>query len=854
MSAQKTQPRGVFGAIVGFLGFSALAGLLVTVMVTPAIAVTGMTASSTIGIFDSLPEYIAIEQQPERNEIFANGPNGPERIAIVYDQNREEVKWDQVPQFVKDAAVAGEDRRFYEHGGVDVQGVVRAAAGNLAAGGISSGASTLSMQLVKNIFIQEALELPTKEQQDAAMQAAQETSFSRKLKEMKLAIGMEKEYSKNEILLAYLNIAGFGGNTYGIQAAAQNYYSKNVWDLTLAESASLIAIVQEPGARGLQFPENYPANQARRDVILDFMLSEGFITEEQHKEAVATPVDETTVRISQPTQGCIAAHVWAKTFCDYVVRNVKNLESLGASPEERAENWRNGGYDIHTTLDLDLTGVAYDAVHNITPNTETRLDLGSVATTVEVGTGRVLVMAQNKDFDNSQDGGGPTTTALNLATDYLYGGSSGFQAGSTFKVFTLLNWLQSGHGLQEVVNVNERTYNSAQFLDTCNGPHGGPWPLRNDAREAGNYTILEATKHSVNGGYAQMGLQLDLCETRRIAEKLGVHTAVPEDNPDTPDVDETAIIQYPSGILGVSDIAPLTMAAAYAGIANNGLYCKPIVVDKIFAPDRSELPGQRQECAQAVDPEVAKAAIVALKAAMSTYPARTFDGTPLIGKTGTTDSSEDTWVMSASTEVATAVWVGNITGKVPIREVNGRNWRHDISRTVMLAANQQYPGGDWEAPSGRYLIGQGVLVPDGLIGGTLEQARALIESAGLTFADGGQVDSDQPAGAVARVEPGAGTRIARGATVTVYTSNGAQIGVPDVVSGNPTFNSARSALRQAGFRSVAQECVPLNQDQAALANRVVSMDPAAGSSVNKNTVITLGVGQLNCGNGRDDDD
>ena len=342
MSAQNQKASGVIGAIAGMLGLSALAGVLVTVMVTPALAVTGMAASNTIGIFEGLPEYIKINEQTQRNVLYASVNDNPEDgfrpIATVFAENREEVEWDAVSQYIKDATIAGEDRRFYDHGGVDMQSIIRAGLGNLTAGGIESGASTLTMQLVKNIFITEALKEETIEDRDKAIALAQEQSLERKLKEAKLAIGLEKKYTKDEILLAYLNIAGFGGNTYGIQAASQQYFGVPASDVTIAQAASLIAIVQQPGARSLGDPDNYAANEARREFILDSMLTEGFITQAEHTEAINTPVDEEFVTINPPSNGCIAANGYAKQFCDFVVKNVKNLEALGDTEEERLAN------------------------------------------------------------------------------------------------------------------------------------------------------------------------------------------------------------------------------------------------------------------------------------------------------------------------------------------------------------------------------------------------------------------------------------------------------------------------------------------------------------------------------------
>ena len=419
MSAQNSPRRGVFAGIAGILGFSVLSGLLVTVMVAPALAVTGITASSTIGIFDSLPEYIQIGQQPERNTIYATytgsgNTGGYYPIATIYDQNRQEVRYDQISPYALDAAVDGEDRRFFDHGGVDVPSVIRAALGN-ATGTSSSGASTLSMQLVKNIYVQQALQEPTEELRQKAYDAATSPSFDRKLKEMKLAIGLEKTYTKKEILAAYLNIAFFGDNTYGIQAAAQRYYSVDAKDLTLPQAASLIAIVQFPNQRGLFDPENYSANKDRRDVILYAMFDSGDITQKEYDEAVATPVDDTTLKPQEPQNGCIGAYAYAKWFCDFVVKNVKNYEFLGANEQERLDNWKRGGYSLYTTLDLDVQINAQDQTWAYAPNTETALELGSSTVTVQPGTGRVLIMTENKVFDDTLEGGG--------GHDVLSGGS-----------------------------------------------------------------------------------------------------------------------------------------------------------------------------------------------------------------------------------------------------------------------------------------------------------------------------------------------------------------------------------------------------------------------------------------------
>ena len=847
MSAQNSQPQGVFGAIAGMLGFSVLAGVLVAVMLTPGLAVTSLTASNTIGVFDSLPEFIDIGNQPQENKIMAKDAAGNDvLIATVYSQNREEV--DSVSQVVKDATVAGEDRRFYEHGGVDVQGLVRAALKNTISGGVQSGASTLTMQLVKNIFIQRALQKPTEEERKAAIADAQRTEIDRKLKEMKLAIGLEKRYTKDEILLAYLNIAGFGNNTYGIQAAAQRYYGVDAADLDLAQAASLIAIVQQPGLRSLNDPEHYAANKERRDIILGNMRVENMITDAEYRAALAVPIDETTVHLAPSNNGCIAALDIAKQFCDYVVKSVKDLKSLGDTPAERHDAWEIGGYTLHTTLNLEVQATAQATLRQYAPADETKLALGASSTIVEVGTGRILVMAQNKGFDDTLDGSGPSNTAINFNTDQPYGGSSGFQVGSTYKVFTLLNWLYSGHGLNEVVNADARTENQASFTDSCDGPYGGPWKFRNDSGEKGTRTVMAATASSVNGAYVSMAMRLDLCQTRKIAESLGIHTAITTDNPDTAYV-ENKVQSNPSSILGTNDIAPMTVAAAYAALANGGVYCKPIAVDSITNSDGEELPGQAIECNPSlIDAEVAAAAVYALEGAMKGYAANPRNGIPHMGKTGTTDSSKQTWVVNSTSEVTSVTWVGNIVGNYPMRNYrnaagSGGTLRHSISKAVMSHADQIYGGGAFPAPPARLLTGAGVTL-DNFIGQTPENAKSIIEARGLVYADGGQVDSDLPAGVVASTNPAPGTIMATGQTVTVYTSNGSMTAVPDVVTGHPDFDSAEGTLASAGFDTVSEYCAVTTDPL--LIGKVVESQPAPGTPYQRTNEVKLGVGKLTC--------
>ena len=849
-------PGGVIGAVLGVAGIGALAGLLVTVMVAPAIAVTGVTANSTIGIFESLPDYIELNQGSQQNEVVALNRDGDEvLIASVWYQNREEISLDEMSPYIIDAAIAGEDRRFYDHGGVDLPSVIRAALGDVT-GADAGGASTLTMQTVRNILIQEIVNNPDYDldKQNEEIAKVQEVSYDRKLREMKYAIGLEKRYTKEQILEGYLNIAGFGGNTYGVQAAAQQYFSKDASELSIAEAASLIAIVQYPESRKLSDPANYAENQVRRDFIISEMAAEGYITTEERDAALATPVDDDFVQYSAPQNGCFAAEIEFRWPCDYAVRSITELESLGATEQERLENWRKGGYKLVLTIDPRLQTTATEQVRKYAPGKTTALNLGAAAASVEVNTGRILVMAQNKTFNPTQEGGGRGATAVNYTSDLAHGGSIGFQPGSTWKPYVLLAFLDAGHGINETFNASKLTMPMSSFQDSCIGGAwgGSDWKFRNDAGEKGLYTVTRGTAGSVNSVFIQMAADVDQCRIKELAASIGVHRADGA-------ADGSDIYTNPSCAIGGCDntVAPLTQAAAYAAIANKGVYCAPIIVDAVVGPLGDELPGQASTCQQSlVTPEVANTAAYAMQAVMSGTAAASNpnDGTPYIGKTGTTDASVHTWMVGSSTKVATAVWVGNAKGKVALRNVaiNGINaavLRHYIFRPIAVAVDKWKPGKSFPDPDPRLVAGSPVYVPEGLIGQTPEYAKQQIELVELNYKKAGEIDSDLPEGVVAKIDPGEGAQVSRGAEIKVYVSNGAASTVPDVVSDRQSFDEAEAELQSAGFTNVSERCRARTTESITLLGTVVAQDPEAGAVVNKSSSIRLTVLQESCSGG-----
>ncbi len=840
MPSPNSKPAGALSAIAGLVSFSVLAGVLVTALVTPAVAVTSMTANSTIGIFESLPDYMEIGKLSQKNVLYGTRGGQYVPFADIYKQNREEATWEQVSPLIKEALVAGEDRRFYEHGGVDAQSLIRAAIGNIASNEIGSGASTLAMQLVKNINIQEAVLLPDKEERDKALAEAQAKTLDRKLKEAKLAIGLEKNYTKNQIMLAYLNITGFGGNTYGIQSAAKQYFGKTALDVTLAQAASLVAIVQLPNDRNLDDPEKYPANKSRRDIILGNMLELGMATKAQYQEAIDTPIED-YVDYHRPTSGCTFA-ADAKTFCDYVLKSVPELEMLGNNAVERKANWDRGGYSVYTTVNLDQQDNAQAQLDAQTPANETRFELGSVAVSTEVGTGRILLMTQNKGFDDTGEGDPLTTTAVNFATDRDKGGSSGFQPGSTYKIFTLVDWLKNGRGLGEIVNATPRDFKS--FPSSCDGGSlvlSRPWKPQNDAGERGPWSVLRSTARSVNVSFVSMSQQLDLCEIRDVAESMGMHRA-----------DGAPLDHGPASVLGSNEVAPLSMALAIGAIASGGTYCGPIAVDKIVTSDGTDLGGQRKDCHQAITPDVAAGAAYALQQVMrgggtgGDGGANPNNGHPLIGKTGTTDSSFHTWTLGSSSASTLAVWVGNIVGKQALRRISlpggGAAYaRHRIFRPIIEALTNMYGGVGFPDPPSSMMSGNRITIP--AVGGQdVASVKALLESLGFIVTVGDPVPSSQTTGTVATTSPEPGTSVSKGYSIVIHPSDGSlYVEMPtDLVGKDPGV--AKSDLVALGFAAGKITFKWVLVPDPSNFCKVTASSPGAGAATSKDAAVTLTVG------------
>jgi len=761
--------------LLAFLLIAGIGGVLSAGLVMPAVAGVSAVADATTEVFDDLPTELEEQPLSEKSTVLAN--DGTTVLATFYLENRIVVPLEQIAPVMQQAVVATEDKRFFAHGGIDPTGMLRAAAKNVLTKKVE-GASTLTQQYVKNVLIEAA----ARGEGDnaaiaAAIAAAREADgtagFSRKLREAKLAIAIEQKYTKEEILTRYLNIAQFGASVYGVEAAAQFYFSKHAVDLNYLEAATLAGVTQSPTRWDpVVNPED---SQRRRDTVLRLMKNQGLIDQAQYDAGVAAPVASAAeggyLNIQATGLGCMTANAVASSgyFCDYVTKVITNNPAFGETPEDRKQLLYRGGLTITTTLDPRMQQIADNEVKAGIP-VDDPSGVASAISVVEPGTGKILAMAQNRTYNNTL-AAGERETAVNYNTDSAYGSSKGFAPGSTFKPFTLMEWLKEGHSLNEVINASKRPRKMSDFSCGSNR-FVGTWDPGNAEGPGGIMSVLSATKNSVNSGYVEMANQVDLCAVFAGAKSLGVHAP-----------DGTDYATKPANVIGSDSIAPLTMAAAFASFASNGTFCEPIAITKVVDTDGAELPVPPSNCRQAIEPRIAAAVSFALS--------HVWEGTgrsvgaldrPSAGKTGTTSHNEHTWFVGFTPQLATAVWVGFAEGTIPVQRmtVNGRYFRNVYGSTIagptwkrfMAQASEGLPVVGFPDAGSTEVDGAKVAVPD-VVGKPMAEAVAILRSAGFNVAPlAEQVPSTAPAGAVASTSPGAGARVAKGTMVTLTISNG----------------------------------------------------------------------------------
>lgn len=645
--------RSLFLLLI-FLVVSVLSGGLASGLVMPAVKASGSVVDGSVGYFESLPSEL--EESPLMQTSVMLAANG-QPIAYFYDENRSEVPLSAVAPVMRQAIVAIEDLRFFSHGGIDARGVVRAFINN-EVGRSTQGASTLTQQYVKNVLLERAIAAGD----PVAAHEAVVKNTARKLREMRMAIAVEQRLTKEQILERYLNIASFGEQTYGVQAAAQQYFGVPASRLNLPQAAMLAGMVQEPTTYD---PRLHPQiARERRDVVLGRMYQLGMITQPQYAEAHVAPVE---VRGRPLPNGCANAGLYGY-FCDYVLTTLMRNPAyafLGRTPIQRRNAVLRGGFVIRTTLDPRTQVAAARSVSKAVPPADPS-GLAVAAVTVEPGTGRVIAMTENRAYSVTAARG---RTSVNYTTDTDYGGSSGFQTGSSFKPFTLAAWLAKGHKLTDSVDATKRNFPFSAF--TACGSHlraKKPYqPGNAEGHETGRMSVLDATVHSVNVAYVDMESRLDLCDIADLAQSLGVHLAAPERECNQSEASTDLPTCVPSLTLGVKNIAPLTMAAAYAGFASGGIYCKPLAITAITKPGSSpghaakvSVPGPT--CHRVLGRSVASGVSTALEQVLvrgTAANAGPLDPWPSAGKTGTTDGPYDSWFVGYTAQRSTAVWVAD---------------------------------------------------------------------------------------------------------------------------------------------------------------------------------------------------
>lgn len=642
----------------------------------PAAGALGLAAKGSVQGFDEIPDNLKSPALSQRTTIL-DSKGG--QIATVYSRDRTVVDLKDISPYMQKAIVAIEDSRFYQHGAIDLKGVLRALNQNAQNGGVAQGASTLTQQLVKNYFVEEAGDDPTK-----VAQATQQT-LGRKVRELKYAIQLEEKLGKKKILENYLNITFFGEQAYGIEAAAQRYFSKPAKDLNLQESALLAGIVQSPSRYD---PVNDEAEATkRRNTVLQRMAEVHDISQQEADQAKEAKLG---LKVSQPKNGCITAVKGASFFCKYVENVFLTDPVFGKTKEARAKLWNQGGLTIRTTLDPQAQKSVQSSIKSHVNKSDS---VATAATLVEPGTGKIVGMGQSRPY-----GYGKNETEYNYSVDRDMGGSNyGFPTGSTFKPFVAAAALEEGRpATQQYPSPYEMAYPSP--VQTCSSK---PWTnltnekLSNEStEEKGPYALKTAMAKSVNTYFVQMISDIGICPVVKMTDKLHVVQGNGDKLPEVPAI-----------TLGSKGISPLTMASAYATFASRGMYCTPIAIESITqkADGREKsLEVPKSTCSRAMSEKTADTVNTLLQGVIDSGTGQQagLSDRDNAGKTGTTDERKNAWFVGYTPNLSGAVWVGSPKQNVKMTGISIGGVYHD------LVYGGQVPGPIWKDAMTGALVGK----------------------------------------------------------------------------------------------------------------------------------------------------
>jgi membrane peptidoglycan carboxypeptidase len=734
-----------------------VAGVLAALIAFSTIGMLGLSSRDGAKWFQAIPADIEMPPVPQRSTILAADGS---KIATFYFENRVDVPLSKVAPVMRTAILAIEDDRFYRHGALDFEGTIRALASNVAAGQVTQGGSGITQQYVKNLLVETASD---SEERDAALA----TTPARKLKELRLAVAMEKKYTKDQILERYLNIAYFGDGAYGVEAAARHYFNKSAQSLTLPEAALLAGIVRYPYAYD---PIANPKRATeRRATVLARMAQLHWTGQAEVSAAERAPLD---LHVKSTPNGCVESS--APFFCDYVQREILTNPIFGATASARKNLLQAGGLTIRTTVDPKMQKAAQHAVDHYVPQKNSS-HKASAEVLVQPGTGNVKAMAVDRALGPSEKIG---KTWVNFAADGDHGTSLGMQAGSTFKIFTLAAALDQGMAF------GHRLYAADHYAPTglrdCDGKYAGSTTSLSNAAdgEGGRtFSLVTGTWNSVNTFFLNLEKQVGLCDTVKMAEKLGMRRA-----------DGKPLEEVASFTLGPNTVSPIRLAAAYAAFAARGKYCDPVVLTKITDANGHAMKVPDAKCHQAIRKGVADGVNHVLRGVLTQGTAAGMGiGRPAAGKTGTVDDYSSAWFAGYTPDMASAVWVGDPRGGYahPLRnvclagrcygEVFGSDIPAPIWRETMLGALRDVPAHDFHSPPSEYYReGSGedrVQVPN-VVGLSASAARSRLAAAGFGVNTGSSVSSQYPKGTVASTSPGGGARVEPGTTVTIHLSRG----------------------------------------------------------------------------------
>ncbi|CAA9388832.1 MAG: Multimodular transpeptidase-transglycosylase [uncultured Nocardioidaceae bacterium] len=732
---------------------SAIIGVLVAGLFAPLVVFIGYGSDAVSDGVRRLPQPLQVRSLAQRTTVL---DRHGELLATFYDQNRVTVRLKEVAPVMRKAILAIEDWRFYEHNAIDVQGTVRALLRNSTDGAAVQGGSTITQQLVK-------MELVDQARNNRQVRLATEQSYARKLRELRYALAVESRRSKSWILQRYLNIAYFGDGAYGIEAAAQHYFSISADRLRLPQAAMLAGLVKNP--TGYDPTNSRGSARQRRNVVLDRMADLRLISERRFRRERARGLG---LRLEQRPNGCVSTV--APFFCQYVRDYLLTEEALGDTEEERAELLRAGGLTIRTTLDVRMQRAADASVRRHVYPTDQAV--GAVAM-VEPGTGAVRALAQSRPMGTDRSRG---ETFLNYTVPEEYGDAMGFQAGSTFKAFVLAAAVDQGIPLStRIVAPQQISIPVARFRG-CQGQlrSDDVWTPANSTG-SGRFDLYGGTQQSVNTFFAQLELRTGLCRPYQLAQQMGIRL----DDPDNQ--------QVPSFTLGVVDTDPLSMAGAYATFAARGVHCPPRPVVSIEGAQGRLLKRYDDDCRRVLPAPVADAVNDVLRGVQEPggfgYGAGLALGQPTAAKTGTTNTNRAVWFIGYTPDMATSAMLAGVDGQGRWKTLNGQQVGGVVIGSASGSGNAGklwgdamrpvqglLPDRDFVRPDPILVRGVPVTVPD-VRGLTFEEAQRRLEEIGFFVkarpSVRPSVRSPYASGTVARMRPRDGASAASGRTIAL---------------------------------------------------------------------------------------